>query len=118
MQIYGIDLAMEKFDVSFLDGKGSEKHLIVNNKLGAITRFLKRVPTGSLLCAEHTLNSPIKLVSVQLVLNFCLNAALNKIAFKTHRIFQVKVCNLYQQYLNVPEHADKRNFIPHLRAPK
>jgi hypothetical protein len=54
MQIYGIDLAMEKFDVSFLDGKGSEKHLIVNNKLGAITRFLKRVPTGSLLCAEHT----------------------------------------------------------------
>ena len=54
MQIYGIDLAMEKFDVSFLDGKGGEKHLIVNNKLGAIARFLKRIPTGSLLCAEHT----------------------------------------------------------------
>ncbi len=48
MQIYGIDLAMEKFDVSFPDGKGSEKHLIVNNKLSAITKFLKRVPTGSL----------------------------------------------------------------------
>ena len=54
MQIYGIDLAMEKFDVSFLDRKGIEQHLIVNNKLGAISRFLKRVPTGSLLCAEHT----------------------------------------------------------------
>jgi len=54
MQIYGIDLAMEKFDVSFLDSKGNEKHLIVNNKLGAIARFLKRVPAGSLLCAEHT----------------------------------------------------------------
>ena len=54
MQIYGIDLAMEKFDVNFLDRKGNEKHLIVNNKLGAIARFLKQVPAGSLLCAEHT----------------------------------------------------------------
>ncbi len=43
---------------------------------------------------------------------------LTKIAFKTHRIYQVKVCNLYQGYLNVPEHAVKRNFIPHLRAPE
>jgi len=79
-----------------------------------------------------SLSSPSKLASVQLVLNFCLpaamqlshpkgmclNAALNKIAFKTHRIFQVKVCNLYQEYLNVPEHAVKRNYIPHLRAPE
>jgi hypothetical protein len=43
--------------VSFLDVKGNEKHLIVNNKLGAITRFLKQIPIGSLLCAEYTLSS-------------------------------------------------------------
>lgn len=54
MQIYGIDLAMEKFDVNFIDKKGNEKSLIVNNKLGAIARFLKQVPAGSLLCAEYT----------------------------------------------------------------
>ena len=41
MQIYGIDLAMEKFDVNYLDRQGKEKHFIVNNKLGAIARFLK-----------------------------------------------------------------------------
>ena len=54
MRIYGIDLAMEKFDVSYLDKKGNEKHLIVNNKLGAISRFLKQLPRESCLCAEHT----------------------------------------------------------------
>ena len=54
MQIYGIDLAMEKFDVNFLDRNGNEKHLIVTNKLAAIARFLKQIPTDSLLCAEHT----------------------------------------------------------------
>lgn len=54
MQIYGIDLAMEKFDVNYIDKNGKEKHLIVNNKLNAIVRFLKQLPLGSMLCAEHT----------------------------------------------------------------
>ena len=81
---------------------------------------------------RHIGFAELRFAPVQLVLNFCLpaasqllhpkgmclNAALNKIAFKTHRIIQVKVCNLYQLYLNVPEHAVKRNFIPHLRAPE
>lgn len=45
---------MKKFDVSFLDKEGNEKQLIVNNKLGAITRFLKQIPADAILCAEYT----------------------------------------------------------------
>jgi hypothetical protein len=47
----------------------------------------------------------------------CLNAALNKIAFKTHRIIEIKVLTCINDKVNVPEHVVKRNFIPHLRAP-
>jgi transposase len=54
MKIYGIDFAMEKFDVNFLDLDGREKHLIVANKIGSITKFLEKIPKDSLLCAEHT----------------------------------------------------------------
>ncbi len=54
MQIYGIDLAMDKFDVNYVDIKGDEKCLIVNNKLVSIVRFLRQLPKDSILCAEYT----------------------------------------------------------------
>lgn len=54
MQVYGIDLSMEKFDVNFIDANGKEKHMEVKNKLSSISHFLDGVPKGSVLCAEHT----------------------------------------------------------------
>lgn len=54
MQVYGIDLSKEKFDVNFLDANGNEKHKTVKNGLSAISGFLSEVPAGSILCAEHT----------------------------------------------------------------
>lgn len=54
MQIYGIDLSMEKFDVSYIDPKGREKKREVKNKLKDIAEFLIKVPEGALFCAEHT----------------------------------------------------------------
>ena len=32
MQVYGIDLSMEKFDVNFIDAKGNEKIKEVKNQ--------------------------------------------------------------------------------------
>ena len=53
MQIYGIDLASEKFDVSFLvDGK--EKHIVVKNSFAQIEKFLDKLPDDARLVAEHT----------------------------------------------------------------
>ncbi len=54
MQVYGIDLSKERFDVNFLDANGKEKHRTVKNGLSAISGFLSTVPTGSVLCAENT----------------------------------------------------------------
>lgn len=54
MQGYGIDLAMKKFDVSIIDKEGNKKDLIINNKPGAIARFLKQIPADAILCAEYT----------------------------------------------------------------
>ncbi|SMO49560.1 Transposase [Saccharicrinis carchari] len=54
MQVYGIDLSMEKFDVNFIDANGKETHWLVKNKLGSISNFLESVPEGDVLCAEHT----------------------------------------------------------------
>jgi len=76
MQVYGIDLSMEKFDVSFIDSNGKEKNEEVKNGITSISIFLQIIPTGSILCAEHTgsygdllvylcnqVNIPIALVS-------------------------------------------------------
>ena len=41
MQVYGIDLSMEKFDVNFVDQNGNEKNKTVNNGVKAISKFLK-----------------------------------------------------------------------------
>lgn len=54
MQVYGIDLSKEKFDVNFLDGNGKERNKTVKNGLSAISGFLSTVPAGSVLCAENT----------------------------------------------------------------
>jgi len=54
MQVYGIDLSMEKFDVNFIDVTGKEKNKQVKNRLTSISKFLENVPDNSVLCAEHT----------------------------------------------------------------
>jgi len=54
MQVYGIDLSMEKFDANFLDAKGKEKNREVKNGVVSISRFLSSVPVDCVLCAEHT----------------------------------------------------------------
>ena len=54
MQIYGIDLSMEKFDVNYIDKNGKEKKREVKNKLNDISNFLATVPAKAILCAENT----------------------------------------------------------------
>ena len=54
MQVYGIDLSMEKFDVNFIDAKGKEKNREMKNGVVAISKFLSTVPRDGILCAEHT----------------------------------------------------------------
>lgn len=54
MQVYGIDLSKEKFDVNFLDANGKERNKTVKNGLSAISGFLSTIPRGAVLCAEHT----------------------------------------------------------------
>lgn len=54
MQIYGIDLSQEKFDVNFKNSNGTSKSIIVKNSISQIDRFLKTIEPGSILCAEHT----------------------------------------------------------------
>ncbi|WP_134091374.1 IS110 family transposase [Olivibacter sp. XZL3] len=54
MQVYGIDLSKDKFDVNYLDASGQQKKKTVKNNLSAISSFLSTVPEGSVLCAENT----------------------------------------------------------------
>ena len=54
MQVYGIDLSMEKFDVNFIDAKGKENGKEVKNGVISISKFLSTVPKYGILCAEHT----------------------------------------------------------------
>ena len=54
MQVYGIDLSMEKFDVNFIDLTGTERNRTVKNGIAAISKFLYGLPEGTILCAEHT----------------------------------------------------------------
>jgi transposase len=53
-QIYGIDLAKEKFDVNFLSLNGEEKSIVVDNRFQAIVNFLERIPANAILCCEYT----------------------------------------------------------------
>ena len=59
MQIYGIDLAKEKFDVSFFDLTSKKvsnqpSHKVVKNNFKSIGRFLEILPSDAVLVAEHT----------------------------------------------------------------
>lgn len=54
MQVYGIDLSMEKFDVNYIDKNGEERKKEVKNRLDAISKFLATVPADAILCAENT----------------------------------------------------------------
>lgn len=54
MQVYGIDLSKEKFDVNFFGTDGKEKNKTVRNGLASISKFLSGIPKGSFLCAENT----------------------------------------------------------------
>jgi transposase len=54
MQMYGIDLSMEKFDVNYIDEKGKERKKEVKNTANGISTFLAKVPTSAVLCAENT----------------------------------------------------------------
>lgn len=54
MQIYGIDLASEKFDVSFVNSAGRAQHFVVKNTRSQIEKFLDKLPEGCRLVAEHT----------------------------------------------------------------
>ncbi|MDE5655463.1 MAG: IS110 family transposase [Muribaculaceae bacterium] len=54
MQIYGIDLASEKFDVSFVDSKEQTRHIVVKNTRPQIEKFLDTLPGDCRLVAEHT----------------------------------------------------------------
>ena len=54
MQVYGIDLSKEKFDVNFIDLNGKEKNVQVKNKVTAISKFLLQLSPSDILVAEHT----------------------------------------------------------------
>lgn len=59
MQIYGIDLAKSKFDVSYprFDSQGESLtpgHKVVRNTPSSIEKFLKKLPEDTALVAEHT----------------------------------------------------------------
>lgn len=53
-QIYGIDLASEKFDVSFVDEQGKAKHIVVKNTRSQVEKFLDNLPEDAHIVAEHT----------------------------------------------------------------
>lgn len=59
MQIYGINLAKEKFDVSFFDLTSKKisnqpSHKVVKNNFKSIGRFLETLPSDAVLVVEHT----------------------------------------------------------------
>lgn len=54
MQVYGIDLSMEKFNVNYINEKGIEKNKEVKNQVKNISKFLESVSKDAVLCAENT----------------------------------------------------------------
>jgi transposase len=54
MQVYGIDLSMEKFDVNYIDKNGKEKKKEVKNQVKNISKFLEAVSKDAVICAENT----------------------------------------------------------------
>jgi len=54
MQVYGIDLSKDKFDVNFFDATGKINTRTVKNGLAGISDFLSGIPSEAILCAENT----------------------------------------------------------------
>ncbi|UIR56599.1 IS110 family transposase [Sphingobacterium sp. SRCM116780] len=54
MQVYGIDLSKDKFDVNFIDVDGKQKNKVVKNVLSGISNFLSTIRSDAVLCAENT----------------------------------------------------------------
>lgn len=54
MQVYGIDLSMEKFDVNFIGENERITNKQVKNQLKDISKFLASVSADAVLCAEDT----------------------------------------------------------------
>lgn len=54
VQIYGIDLASEKFDVNFINEDGKVCHKIIKNDIRHIELFITSLPTDAWIVAEHT----------------------------------------------------------------
>ena len=98
MQIYGIDLAKEKFDVSFFDLTSKKvsnqpSHKVVKNNFKSIGRFLETLPSDAVLVAEHTG------VYGDTLLKCCMDSNV-KIAFVGgYVIIYVVVCQLIFCYL-------------------
>lgn len=45
---------MSSFEVSFFDASGRLCHLLVKNTVDGISKFLHKLPSGAVLCAEYT----------------------------------------------------------------
>lgn len=80
MQIYGIDLAKEKFDVSFLRLSSKSNvvtpvHHVVRNTENGIKAFLKGLPSDSVLVAEHTGVYGERLLKMCTEMNFAASSA-------------------------------------------
>ncbi len=54
MQVYGIDLSKDKFDVNFIDVDGKQKNKVVKNALVSISKFLSTIqPGGRVMRRKH-----------------------------------------------------------------
>jgi len=54
MQIYGIDLSKDKFDVNFVEESGKEIHKEVKQEFSSMVKFLESIHKDAIICAEHT----------------------------------------------------------------
>ncbi len=54
MQIYGIDLSKDKFDVNFVEESGKEIHKEIKQEFSSMVKFLESIPKDVILCAENT----------------------------------------------------------------
>lgn len=54
MQIYGIDLSKDKFDVNYLSDLDQEVRKVIPNTMAGINKFLSTLPCDAVLVAEYT----------------------------------------------------------------
>jgi transposase len=75
-QIYGIDLAKEKFDVCFINQEGKTVERVIKNKYSAIINFLSNLPSNACLCGENTgvYGELLVFLANMLKIEICLNS--------------------------------------------